>query len=39
MAVFDLFEILFVNEKLELVTKNGLSPYIGPSILKEVEYV
>jgi predicted nucleotidyltransferase len=25
--------------KLDIVTENGLSPYIGPYILKEVEYV
>ncbi len=30
---------LFVNKKVEVVTENGLSPYIGPQILKEVEYV
>ena len=39
MAVYDYFEKLFKNEKIEIVTKNGLSPYIGPSILKEVMYV
>lgn len=39
MAVYDYFEKLFKNEKVEIVTKNGLSPYIGPSILKEVMYV
>lgn len=39
MAVCDFFEKLFKNEKVEVVTKNGLSPYIGPSILKEVHYV
>lgn len=39
MAVYDLFEQLFKNEKIEVVTKNGLSPYIGPKILKEVQYV
>jgi uncharacterized protein len=26
-------------EKIDVVTKNGLSKYIGPYILKEVEYV
>jgi uncharacterized protein len=34
--------VLFENhlgEKFELVTKESLSPYIGPHILKEVEYV
>jgi uncharacterized protein len=39
MAAYDYFENLFKNEKIELVTKNGLSPYIGPKILNEVLYV
>lgn len=39
MAVYDLFEDIFKNEKVEAVTKNSLSPYIGPEILKEVLYV
>lgn len=39
MAVCDLLEHVFRNQKVEVVTKNGLSPYIGPSILKEVQYV
>lgn len=39
MAVYDLFESLFKNEKVEIVTKNGLSKHIGPKILKEVLYV
>lgn len=39
MAVYDIFEDLFKNERVEVVTKNGLSPYIGPKILKEVQYV
>jgi hypothetical protein len=39
MAVCDLFEQLFKNEKVDVVTKNGLSPYIGPKILNEVLYV
>jgi hypothetical protein len=39
MAVCDLFEQLFKNEKVEIVTINGLSPYIGPKILNEVVYV
>jgi predicted nucleotidyltransferase len=38
MAAYDYFENLFKNKKIEMVTKNSLSPYIGPSILKEVEY-
>ena len=39
MAFYDLFEHIFKNEKIEVVTKNGLSPYIGPKILEEVQYV
>lgn len=39
MAAYDLFEKIFKNEKVEVVTKNGLSPYIGPKILNEVQYV
>jgi len=38
MSVYDLLENLFRNEKVEIVTKNGLSPYIGTQILKEVKY-
>lgn len=39
MAVYDLFEKLFSSKKIEVVTLNGLSPYIGPRILSEVQYV
>jgi uncharacterized protein len=39
MAVCDYLAILFKNERVEIVTKNGLSPYIGPKILKEALYV
>ena len=39
MAVYDILEKLFRNYRVEIVTKNGLSPYIGPKILKEVMYV
>ena len=39
MAACDILEQLFKNERVEIVTKNGLSPYIGPKILKEVHYV
>lgn len=39
MAVYDLLERIFKNEKIEVVTKNGLSPYIAPNILEEVQYV
>jgi len=38
MAVYDIFENLFKNQKVEVVTKNGLSKYIGPKILKDVLY-
>lgn len=39
MAAYDYFEQLFKGEKVEIVTKNGLSSHIGPKILKEVLYV
>ncbi|MFC4871708.1 nucleotidyltransferase family protein [Negadavirga shengliensis] len=39
MTVYDIIEKLFENHKVEIVTKNGLSPYIGPKILNEVQYV
>jgi uncharacterized protein len=39
MAVYELLENLFQNTKVEVVTRNGLSPYIGPKILNEVQYV
>ena len=39
MAVYDIFEDFFKNEKIEIVTKNGLSKYIGPKILNDVVYV
>jgi len=39
MAVYDICESIFKNERIEIVTKNGLSPYIGPKILNEVMYV
>lgn len=39
MAVYDLIERLFKNRRVDIVTKNGLSPYIGPKILNEVLYV
>ncbi|MBQ3878566.1 MAG: nucleotidyltransferase family protein [Prevotella sp.] len=34
-----LLEDCFKHTKVDVVTKNGLSPYIGKSILEEVEYV
>lgn len=33
MAVYDIFESIFKNEKIEVVTRNGLSPYIGRKII------
>jgi predicted nucleotidyltransferase len=39
MALYDMVENIFKDQKIEIVTKNGLSQYIGPKILKEVMYV
>ncbi len=39
MALYEIIENLFKGKKIEIVTKNGLSPYIGPNILNEVVYV
>lgn len=39
MAVYDLLESIFKDEKVEVVTKNGLSPHMAPKILQEVSYV
>lgn len=39
MAACDMIESLFGNQKVEIVTKSGLSPYIGPKILCNVLYV
>ena len=39
MNLYDYLEKLFIDEKVEVVTINGLSPYIGQHILKEVNYV
>jgi len=38
MAVYDLVETIFQGEQVQIVTKNGLSKYIGPAILREVLY-
>ena len=35
----DLLESLFKNNKIDIVSKKGLSEFIGPHILKEVNYV
>lgn len=34
-----LLDSLFKGRKVDVVTKNALSPYIGPKILQQVEYV
>jgi uncharacterized protein len=39
IAVSNEIDRIFKDEKVEIVTKNGLSPFIGPYILREVEYV
>ncbi len=39
LAVCTLLEQLFENHQVDIVTRNGLSRHIGPTILKEVEYV
>lgn len=39
MNTYDLLENIFNGYKLDIVTEKGLSPFIGPYILKEVEYV
>jgi uncharacterized protein len=38
MAFHEIIDRIFKNEKVEVVTKNGLSRYIGPKILNEVQY-
>lgn len=39
MTIYDILENVFINYKIDIVTKNGLSKYIGSYILKETEYV
>lgn len=39
MAVYNIFENLFKNETVEIVTQNGLSKHIGPKILNNIIYV
>ena len=38
MGVNNCLEELFTGERVEVVTVNGLSPYLGRHILKEVNY-
>ncbi|MCL2155621.1 MAG: nucleotidyltransferase family protein [Leptospirales bacterium] len=39
MNLYSYLEDLFADKKVEVLTVNGLSPYIGRHILKEVNYV
>ena len=39
MSVCDLLQSTFKHSKLDVVTKNGLSPYIKSVILSETRYV
>ena len=39
MNLYNYLEELFLNEKIEVVTVNSLSPCIGNYILEEVNYV
>jgi len=39
MNLYNYLEKLFDNKKIEVVTTNGLSPYLGKYILNEVNYV
>ena len=38
MNTCNFLENILKGYKLDIVTENGLSPFIGPYILKEVEY-
>ena len=35
----EILENMFQDLKVDVITKNGMSEFIGPYILKEVEYV
>ena len=39
MDACNILQNAFGKAKLDVVTRKGLSPYIGETILKEVEYV
>lgn len=39
LNVCQILEQSFKNKKLDVVTRKGLSPHIGQTILNEVEYV
>lgn len=39
LSVCELLQQTFRRNKLDVITKKGLSPYIGQTILKEAQYV
>lgn len=39
LSVCDALEKIFGHTKVDVVTVKGLSPFVGDTILKEVEYV
>lgn len=39
LVACQILEDSFKRDKLDVVTRKGLSPYIGQTILREVEYV
>lgn len=39
MSIYAILEECFGTKKVEIITKNGLSKYIGNHILSETEYV
>ena len=39
IATCDFLESVFKEAKIDVVSLKGLSPFIGPHILREVEYV
>lgn len=39
MSACQILENSFKRNKIDVVTRKGLSPYIGQTILREVEYV
>jgi len=38
LSIYDVLENSFKNNRIDIVTKNGLSKYIGSYILNETEY-
>lgn len=39
LGIYEVLEKAFQNKKIDIVTKNGLSKYIGSYILNETAYV